>query len=81
MDLTKNQVLFLIEIAKYNGKTAMSKLGKKVWNTAVSIYGNMNLLRDGGYITISRRKNTIVAELTKKGQTAATAYFNVAKDL
>ncbi len=77
MNLNKNQQRFLVEISKQNGKTAVSKIGKNVWSTAVSIYTNMNILRDYGYITLFRRKNTIVPELTDKGRAQVNLYFEV----
>ena len=81
MDLNKNQILFLVEIAKQDGKTSVSDIGRNVWNTAVSIYNNMSILRDYGYISLHGKKNTIIPELTKKGILEVNVYFNVAKGL
>ena len=81
MDLNKNQYLFLVEISKKKGKTPVSRIGKKVWNTNVSTYNNMNMLKDMGYISSSRRKNMIIVEITEKGNMAISDYFEVAKGL
>jgi len=81
MDLNKNQILFLVEISKQDGKRSVSELGKRIWNTAVSSYNNMCLLRDGGYIALHRRKNTIIPNITALGKMQLNAYFNVTKAL
>jgi len=77
MNIHKNQILFLIEISKQDGKLSVVRAGRNVWNTAVSIYNNMNLLRDLGYITFYRRKNTIIPELTDKGKQQVKSYFEM----
>jgi len=68
--------MFLVEITKHKGKISVSKIGKNVWGTAVSIYNNMSILRDNGYITLIRRKNTVIPELTKLGIITVDAYLS-----
>jgi predicted transcriptional regulator len=75
LKLTENQILFLIEIAKQDGKHSISNIGKRVYNTAISIYNNMNILNDYRYITINRRRNMILARLTQKGKDTLDAYY------
>jgi len=41
----------------------------------------MCLLRDGGYIALHRRKNTIIPNITALGKMQLNAYFNVTKAL
>ena len=67
MFLNKNQENLLIEIAKQKGNKSLSALGKKVYNTYISAYNNIELLKLYGYVDLNRKKNKIIITLTPKG--------------
>lgn len=68
MFLNKNQEILLIEIAKQKKNKSITSLGKKVYNTYISAYNNVELLKLYGYVDMYRKKNKIVVELTDKGR-------------
>lgn len=67
MFLNKNQERLLIEIAKYKDVCSVTSLGKKIYNTYISAYNNIELLKLYGYVELSRNKNKIVIRITDKG--------------
>ena len=73
--------MLLCSVAKQDGKRSMSELGKGVYNTNVTIYNNMTLLRDMGYIVLSRKKNKIISELTALGRSYVDAMYEVHKTI
>ena len=67
MFLNKNQERLLIEISKQKGNKSILVIGKKVYNTYISVYNNMALLKLYGYVDLNKKKNKIIATLTPKG--------------
>ena len=67
MFLNKNQERLLIEITKYKDTRSIASLGKKIYNTYISAYNNIELLKLYGYIDLIKRKNKITIKLTNKG--------------
>jgi len=78
MELNSNQYKLLCEISKQTGRIPALKLCRRVYQTAVSGYNNITLLRDIGLICLHRRHNKNIAELTKAGRKCLT---NVSKGL
>lgn len=67
MFLNKNQESLLLEIAKQKGEKSIRTIGKKVYDTYMSSYNNMELLKLYGYVDLNRKKNRVVATLTSMG--------------
>lgn len=67
MFLNKNQENLLIEISRQKGNKSITALGKKVYNTYVSAFNNIELLKLYGYVDMHRNKNKVIVELTDKG--------------
>ena len=65
--LNSNQERLLIEVSKQTGKIPALKLGRRVYQTAVSGYNNIILLKDMGLVSIHRRHNTNIVVLTQRG--------------
>lgn len=68
MFLNKNQESLLLEISIQKSDKGILTLGKKVYNTYISAYNNMELLKLYGYIDLNRKKNRVIATLTPLGE-------------
>ncbi|MFW6172544.1 MAG: hypothetical protein ACOC5T_02260 [Elusimicrobiota bacterium] len=75
-ELNSKQIKLLIEIGKQTGKLGMREIGKKVYNTYVSIHENIYLFRDYDLISLERNQNKIVPFLTQKGKDTISERFN-----
>lgn len=67
MFLNKNQENLLLEISRQKGNKSITALGKKVYNTYVSAFNNVELLKLYGYVEMRRSKNKVIVELTEQG--------------
>lgn len=68
MILNKNQEEILVEISKNRGNTNITSLGKRISNTYMSTYYNIQTLRLYGYVDLRKKKNKITIILTPKGE-------------
>ena len=78
-ELNDKQLKLLEEISKQTGKQGMREIGKKVYNTYVSIHENIYLFRDYDFIYLERNKNKIIPFLTQKGKDKILEKFNYQK--
>jgi hypothetical protein len=66
--ISKNQTQLLWEVYKQDGRKGATQVGRRVYLTNISIYHNLEILRDMGLIYLKRVKNKIIPMITMQGE-------------